>query len=124
MEKKDEDIEIEVSKDGEEEKPPSNENPDTDLLLAEELTLLMNEFQAEIVEEVISRVRVYLSISEEHNFIIGIDYSNFPEKPLLTYQDELKAIINPDELETIKNWKEGMHVVEIFRELEQKNGKY
>ncbi|MHA1379441.1 MAG: ubiquitin-conjugating enzyme E2 [Candidatus Helarchaeota archaeon] len=132
-EEKDEEIELEVVKDKEKEESaepptPSGEtsvsqvisSPDKDAILAEEMTMLMNEFQTEIVEGVISRVRVYLTISEELNFIIGIDYSNYPGKPLLTVQDELKAIVDPDDLKTIENWKEGMHVVEIFRELEQK----
>ncbi|MHA1300600.1 MAG: hypothetical protein ACTSO9_14380, partial [Candidatus Helarchaeota archaeon] len=133
---KDEEIELEVVNEGEKppqkpqqppkepEPPPEGSQaeipPDRDAKLAEEMTMLMNEFQTEIVEGVISRVRVYLTISEQLNFIIGIDYSNYPAKPLLTVQEQLKSIINPDDLETLKNWKEGMHVVEIFRELEQK----
>ena len=103
-----------------EENSNENEYIDRDSLLAEELTLLMNEFQAEMVEGVISRVRVYLSISLEQNFVIGIDFSNYPKKPLLTIQEELKSIINPEELDSIKNWKENMHIVEIIRELELK----
>ncbi|MFX1450570.1 MAG: ubiquitin-conjugating enzyme E2 [Promethearchaeota archaeon] len=117
---KDEESELEIVKDEEKEKSDVSEDIDRDATLAEEMTLLMNEFQTEIVEGIISRIRVYLAISEQLNFIVGIDFSNFPVKPLLTVQDELKAIINPDDLDSMKNWKQGMHIVEIFRELEQK----
>jgi hypothetical protein len=87
-EKKEEEIEIvKVEEEKEPEKPQPLVDVDRDALLAEELNLLMNEFQTEIVEEVISRLRVYLAISAELNFIVGIDYSNYPEKPLLTVQD-------------------------------------
>ncbi|MHA1799391.1 MAG: hypothetical protein ACTSVY_13170 [Candidatus Helarchaeota archaeon] len=95
---------------------------DTDSLLANELTFLMNEFQVEMVEGVISRVRIYISVSVELNFIIGIDYSLYPKKPLLTIQDELKQILDPETLDSMKNWKENgsSHVVDIVRELEAK----
>jgi len=94
---------------------------DRDALLAEELTLLMNEFQVEMVEGAISRVRIYLTVSLEMNFVIGIDFSAFPEKPLLTVQDELKSIANPDDLASMKNWTPGQtHVIDVVRELEWK----
>ena len=109
--------------------PPVSESPgddssyqDTDSLLANELTYLMNEFQVDIVDEVISRVRIYVSVSVELNFIIGIDYTLYPKKPLLTVQDELKQILDPETLDAVKNWKEdgSSHVVDIIRELESK----
>lgn len=104
--------------------PPPAESvmpEERDAILAEELGLLMNEFQIEMVEGSVSRVRIYLAISVELNFVIGIDYSNYPEKPLLTVQNELKAILNPDDLNTVKQWTPGQtHVVDIVRELEMK----
>ena len=103
--KKDEkkEIELEVVKEEEKEVPSTEEDIDRDALLAEEMTLLMNEFQTEIVEGIISRIRVYLAISEQLNFIVGIDFSNFPIKPLLTVQDELKSLINPEDLDSMKS---------------------
>ncbi|MFX0141760.1 MAG: hypothetical protein ACFFDN_49440, partial [Candidatus Hodarchaeota archaeon] len=114
-EEKDEKVELEVVKDDKQEKSDESEDIDSDALLAEEMTLLMNEFQTEIVEGIISRIRVYLAISEQLNFIVGIDFSNFPAKPLLTVQDELKNLVNPEELDSMKNWKKDMHIIEIFR---------
>ncbi|NHI91441.1 MAG: hypothetical protein EAX96_02990 [Candidatus Lokiarchaeota archaeon] len=99
---------------------PDSSYEDTDTLLANELTYLMNEFQVDIVDEVISRVRIYISVSVELNFIIGIDYTLYPKKPLLTVQEELKQILDPETLDSVKNWKEdgSSHVVDIVRELE------
>ena len=95
---------------------------DTDSLLANELTYLMNEFQVDIVEGVISRVRIYVTVSVELNFIIGIDYTLYPKKPLLTVQEELKQSLDPETLDAVKGWKEdgSSHVVDIVRELESK----
>ena len=92
---------------------------DTDSMLANELSFLMNEFQVEMVEESISRVRIYITASVELNFIIGIDFTLYPKKPLLTVQEELKQILDPEDLSSMKDWKEGSsHIVDIVRQLE------
>ena len=93
---------------------------DTDSMLANELTYLMNEFQVEMVEGSISRVRIYITASVELNFIIGIDFTLYPKKPLLTVQEELKQVLDPETLSSIKDWKEdgSSHVVDIVRQLE------
>ncbi len=93
---------------------------DTDSMLADELTYLMNEFQVEMVEGSISRVRIYITASVELNFIIGIDFTLYPKKPLLTVQEELKQILDPETLSSLKDWKEdgSSHIVDIVRQLE------
>jgi len=93
---------------------------DTDSMLANELTFLMNEFQVEMVEGSISRVRIYITASVELNFIIGIDFTLYPKKPLLTVQEELKQVLDPETLSSIKDWKEdgSSHIVDIVRQLE------
>jgi len=95
-----------------------------DALLAEEAQLLMNEYQTEIVDGAISRMRLYLSITMEKHYVLGIDFSNFPESPpLITLQQAVKDVVGePGALEIMKNWdpKTPSHITDIIREIEGK----
>ncbi|MHA1264282.1 MAG: hypothetical protein ACTSRS_03525 [Candidatus Helarchaeota archaeon] len=95
-----------------------------DALLALEAQNLMNEYQTEIVDGSISRMRIYLSITIDKHYVIGIDYSNYPQSlPLITLQQEVKNVIgDPAELETMRNWDPANppHITDIIREIEGK----
>ncbi|MFX1298942.1 MAG: hypothetical protein ACFFD2_29300, partial [Promethearchaeota archaeon] len=97
---------------------------DRDALLASEAQDLMNEFQTEMVDGSISRIRLYLSITLEKHYVMGIDFSNYPlDIPLITLQEEVKKVIGPPStLNTIKNWdpKKPPHIIDIVREIEGK----
>lgn len=93
-----------------------------DALLANEAQQLMNEFQTEIVDGSISRMRIYLSITMEKHFVLGIDFSAYPKSPpLLTFQEEVKKIVGTG-LNTTNNWNAQTppHVIDIIREIEGK----
>ncbi len=95
-----------------------------DALLAEEAQLLMNEYQTEIVDGSISRMRLYLSITIEKHYVLGIDFSNYPvSAPLVTLQEAVKQVVGESgELDTMKNWDPAKppHVADIIREIEGK----
>jgi hypothetical protein len=101
----------------------SMENYELDALLATQTQQLMGEFQVELVDNVISRIKVYLDISLTEHYVIGIDFSAYPqEKPLLTVQEAVKEAIGDPNLilNTLKDWNQGNppSIVEIVRELE------
>ncbi|MBD3226720.1 MAG: hypothetical protein GF329_00905 [Candidatus Lokiarchaeota archaeon] len=94
-----------------------------DALLATQAQQLMNEFQVELVNGTISRVKIYLDISLEEHYIIGIDFSAYPtQKPLISVQESVKEKIgNPEQaLNTLKNWDPNNPptILDIVRELE------
>jgi ubiquitin-protein ligase len=95
-----------------------------DNLLADEAQQLMNEFQVEIVDDAISRMRIYLSITLEKHYVMGIDFSNYPfSPPLITVQEEVQRVIgDPHSFELVKNWNPDKppHIIEIIRLIESK----
>ncbi|MHA1650409.1 MAG: hypothetical protein ACTSYB_09450, partial [Candidatus Helarchaeota archaeon] len=95
-----------------------------DALLALEAQQLMNEYQTEIVDGSISRMRIYFSVTLEKHYVIGIDFSNYPTSPpLITLQQAVKEVVgDPANLDTIKNWdpQNPPHIAEIIREIEGK----
>lgn len=95
-----------------------------DALLAMEAQTLMNEYQTEIVDGSISRLRVYLSITMEKHYVLGIDYTNYPiDAPLITLQEAVKQVVgDPKDLDTVKNWnaENPPHIADIIREIEGK----
>ncbi|NVM55111.1 MAG: hypothetical protein HWN66_15505 [Candidatus Helarchaeota archaeon] len=95
-----------------------------DALLATEAQQVMNEYQTEIVNGSISRMRIYLSITIDKHYVLGIDYSNYPASPpMLTLQEAVKKVVgDPSNFDIIKNWnaENPPHIAEIIREIEGK----
>lgn len=59
-----------------------------DSSLAEQSRDLMYYFQTEF--DKLTRARIYLSITLEKTFVITIDYTNYPERPVIIIPDSLK----------------------------------
>ena len=97
---------------------------DRDALLATEAQELMNEYQTEIVDGSISRMRIYLSITIDKHYVLGLDFSNYPSSPpLITLQDAVKKVVGESSsLDTVKNWdpQNPPHINVIIREIEGK----
>ncbi len=74
--------------------PAMEKAPETSVLIDKEIQIaseakeLMYYFQTEFIDNV-SKVKVYLSITIEDHFIIGIDFTNFPERPKLDIPSEV-----------------------------------
>jgi len=96
---------------------------DSDVILATQAQQIMNEFQVELVDGIISRLKIYIDASVTEHYIVGIDFSAYPnEKPLITVQESVKNILgDPNEvLNTLKNWDSSNPppVLNVVRELE------
>ncbi|MHA1197486.1 MAG: ubiquitin-conjugating enzyme E2 variant, partial [Promethearchaeota archaeon] len=67
-------------------------------------------------------VKVYLTITLTKTFLIEIDFTKYPERPLLKFPVELQNFLkmSPDDLDVLKSWNKSdpPHVVDILRELE------
>ncbi|MFX1311027.1 MAG: hypothetical protein ACFFHD_00225 [Promethearchaeota archaeon] len=69
-------------------------------------------------------INVYITITLTKTFIIRINFMNYPEKPIISFPDDVKIILGEpnDVLDTLKNWnaKKPLHIVDILHELEKK----
>ncbi|MFO7796105.1 MAG: hypothetical protein ACQERB_10265 [Promethearchaeati archaeon] len=100
-------------------------SPDsTSLANKTELALLQQEYAYDQKTGNPANVVVYLTITLTRTFMINIDFSSYPEKPTISFPDEVTALIgNPyNSLESLKNWnsKNPPHIIDIFHELEKK----
>jgi len=88
-----------------------------------EAEMLKNEYVADYVEGMITKLQIFLSISLTHHYEIYIDFTNYPSRPELTVGqgllDELGGNLG-DILFFYKNWdtKVPPHIIEIIREFE------
>ena len=97
--------------------------PSKEERIVQEAELLMKEFQVELINECIFHMRIYLTVSVRHTWVIEINFSE-PKVPLFKIPTELPLVIGDPykELKTLKNWRgaSNQHLVSIIRELEQK----
>lgn len=94
-----------------------------DEVLWNESQEVMNEYTAEFVTNIISKLEVYLSISITHHYKMIIDFQNYPEKPKFeTTEDFTDEVLNKVKQKSyfLANWDVKMppHIIEIVREFE------
>lgn len=85
-----------------EKKKKTSQLIDKEILFAQEAKDLMYYFQTEFIDSV-TNAKVYLSITVDEHFIIGIDYSNYPQKPKLDIPPEILKLFDDDENEFYEN---------------------
>jgi len=94
------------------------------LTLTTELGLIQEIYAYDQRGTTTADIDIYLTITLAKTFIISIDFSNYPEKPKVSFPEEvLKLLGDPNRaLDTIKSWnvKKPLHVVDILHELEKK----
>ncbi len=83
-----------------EEGPPdvevsTSELVDKEILIAGEAKDLMYHFQTEFIESV-SNAKIYLSITLKDHFIIGINFYQYPERPILDIPTKVLELFNND----------------------------
>ncbi|MBD3353467.1 MAG: hypothetical protein GF364_18435 [Candidatus Lokiarchaeota archaeon] len=95
-----------------------------DVKLATEAVLIQQEYAMDYIENSLSKVEIYLTITIEQTFIIKIDFEDYPERPKLDLPQGLQKMVGDinEYLEILKKWNKDNppHVVEIIRELESK----
>lgn len=94
-----------------------------DAFLADEANRLMYEFQTEF-QELISKPTVYLSASVEDHFTFNIDFSNYPDRPTVTFPSMLQKLFSvpiDTKFDILTNWnpQNPPHITEIFYEIER-----
>ncbi|MHA1285558.1 MAG: ubiquitin-conjugating enzyme E2 variant, partial [Promethearchaeota archaeon] len=93
-----------------------------EVLISTELGLLQQEYALDEIGQEKGVVKVYLTITLTKTFLIEIDFTKYPERPLLKFPVELQNFLKmaPDDLDVLKSWdrSDPPHIVEILRELE------
>ncbi|MHA2183255.1 MAG: hypothetical protein ACXAAH_17690 [Promethearchaeota archaeon] len=104
--------------------PLFDESEQNSLEITTELGLIQQEYAYDQTGSNKGAIAVYITITLSKTFIISIDFTQFPEKPLISLPDEISNIIRePDKsLETLKKWnrKKPFHIIDILHELEKK----
>ncbi|MDD1778911.1 MAG: hypothetical protein LUQ65_12170 [Candidatus Helarchaeota archaeon] len=97
---------------------PSNEER-----IQQEAELLMNEYQVDYIDNQISHLLVFLTVSANKTWVIEINFSNY-KVPLFKIPSDLPSLIGNiyETVESLVDWKgkPNQHLVTIIREIEQK----
>jgi len=99
-------------------KIPTNEER-----IQQEAEALMNEYQVEYVDNEVSHLRVFLTVSANKTWVIEINFSD-PKMPLFKIPFDLPSLIGNiyETVESLMKWKAkpNQRLVNIIREIEQK----
>jgi ubiquitin-protein ligase len=105
--------------------PPLSAEPDeTSLAAAEELAMIQQYYPYDQRGSQRTDVNVYMTITITKTFIVQINFSNYPEKPIITFPSEVTEILGDPyhSLEKLRKWnvKKPPHIVDILFELDNK----
>ncbi|MFX1408978.1 MAG: hypothetical protein ACFFA6_01390 [Promethearchaeota archaeon] len=97
---------------------------ESSVIVNTELGLIQQEYAYDQKGRNRADIEVYITITLTKTFVINIDFTNYPDRPLLSYPDEVKKLIGSPHksLDSLIDWnpKNPHHIVEILRELEKK----
>ncbi|MFX1394346.1 MAG: hypothetical protein ACFFAH_12335 [Promethearchaeota archaeon] len=87
-----------------------------------EARMIKEKYPANFIEGMIFNLEIYITISSTQNYKVFVDFSNYPEKPIININGELNRELGKnleDLLFFYKNWniKKPPHVIEIIDEL-------
>ncbi len=89
-----------------------------------ELSLIQQEYAYDQPSSKEAIINVYITITLTKTFIISLNLMDYPEKPIITFPDEVKKILGEPNrsLDTLKSWnaEKPIHIVDILHELEKK----
>lgn len=89
-----------------------------------ELGLIQQEYAYDQVGQNAADVNIYLTITLTKTFIIRIDFTKFPEKPIISFPEEIEKLLGDPHkgLSTLKNWdpKNPSHIIDFLHEVEKK----
>ena len=89
-----------------------------------ELSLIQQEYAYDQYNTKEAEINVYVTITLTSTFIITIDFTRFPERPIITFPNELGKILGDPykTLDTLRQWdsKKPSHIIDILHELEKK----
>lgn len=95
-----------------------------DEILFNESFEVQKNFESDLVDFSVSRIKVTLNISLTHLYEVEVDFTNYPERPLFVFSDSLKKELGKPYEEIsyfLKHWdpKIPAHITEIVYELEK-----
>ena len=100
------------------------ENEQLGVLINTELSLIQQEYAYDQIDSSGAVINVYITITLTKTFIITIDFKNYPDKPIITFSDEVKNLLGEpyDFIDILRNWnsKKPFHIVDILHKLEKK----
>ena len=92
--------------------------------ISTELGLIQQYYTFERIGNNPADLQVYITITISQTFIIGVNFENYPNDPIIAFPDPLKKILgNPyDLIKSLKNWnaKKPTHIIEVLHEIEEK----
>ncbi len=101
-----------------------NEGEHLSIEISTELGLVQQEYAYDQRGPKPADLNIYMTITLAKTFIIAIDFTEYPKRPVLKYPDEVKNILgDPYELiDALKKWnsKKPLHIVDILHEVEKK----
>ena len=105
-------------------RPIFDEADQISLELTTELGLIQQEYAYDQKSSNAGDIEIYITITLSKTFIISIDFTKYPEKPIILLPEKVKNIIGDPNisLESLKRWnpKKPKHIVDILHELEKK----
>jgi len=100
------------------------EPDETSLAVNTELGLIQQEYAYDQRGQKKADINIYITITLTKTFVVQIDFTNYPEKPKISFPDEMKSLLGDpyQALDTLKKWnpKKAPHIVDILRETETK----
>ena len=103
---------------------PQEQFEETSVSINTELGLIQQEYAYDQPGSKGADINVYITITLTKTFIISIDFMNYPERPIITFPEEVKKILRDPykTLNTLREWSstKPLHIVDILHELEKK----
>ncbi|MFX0178267.1 MAG: hypothetical protein ACFE85_18770 [Candidatus Hodarchaeota archaeon] len=94
------------------------------LAIKTELGLIQQEYAYDQEGENKADITIYITITVSKTFMIHVNFQNYPEKPLISFPEDIKNLLGDpiQSLESLRKWsnKNPSHIVEVIRELENK----
>jgi len=94
------------------------------LILTTEAALIQQEYAMDFIEGTLGIVEVYLTITLDQTFVIRINFTEYPKRPILEVPEGIKSILGDinESIQILKKWdvSHPPHVVDIIHELESK----
>ena len=88
-----------------------------------ELGLIQQEYAYDQLSEKPAEINIYITITLTKTFIIGVDFTNYPKKPIFHFPQEVKKLLGDPQksLNILRTWnpKKSLHIVDILHELEK-----
>ncbi|KKL27796.1 hypothetical protein LCGC14_2381580, partial [marine sediment metagenome] len=92
--------------------------------ISTELGLIQQEYAYDQRSQMGGDINIYVTITLTKTFIIPINFTNYPERPTISFPEEITNILGDPykTLNTLNSWssKKPLHIIDILHEFEKK----